>query len=101
MLLKDPKGLSNPSKDKSKEGISLAGISNAALANIATDIGKSIFTKVENRPATKGDIQALLNKNTERYILVKNIPKRFDGASAYFDTESKQVVHLKILPQWK
>lgn len=76
----------------------MAGIGNAALANIATDLAKYIFTREENKPATKGDIQALLNEQPKRrYLPVLNAANRNDGTTAYYDTISKQVVYLKTL----
>ena len=95
------KGLNKPSDLQKKDGITWGGIGNAAIANVATEVGKSIFIKEENKPATKGDIQNLANKIGERYILIKNMDARADGAPAYFDTTLKEIVHLKFLPPWK
>lgn len=94
-------GLKIPAEKPYKEKISMAGIGNAAIANFATDVTKAMFTKEENKPATKGDILNLANKITERYILIKNMDARADGAPAYFDTTSKQIVYHKFLPPWK
>jgi len=46
----------------------LAGIGNATIANLTTDLAKTFFTRKENKPATKGDIQALLNGSKERCL---------------------------------
>lgn len=96
---KSEKGLSLPQdKAENKEKINMAGIGNAAIANIATDLAKNIFTREENKPATKGDIQALMNyQSKERYLPVHNAANRNDGTTAYYDTISKQVVYLKTL----
>ena len=94
-------GLKLPAEKPHKEGLSMAGIGNAAIANVVTEVGKSIFIKEENKPATKGDIQDLANKITGRYIPIKNMQARADGAPAYFDTTLKEIVHLKFLPPWK
>ena len=101
MPAKPENGLKVPKEKPFKEGISMAGIGNATIANVVTEVGKSIFIKEENKPATKGDIQNLANKISERYILIKNMDARADGAPAYFDTTLKEIVHLKFLPPWK
>lgn len=98
---KTENGLKMPLEKPHKEGISMAGIGNAAIANVVTDVGKAIFIKEENKPATKGDIQNLAAKIGQRYILIKNMEARADGAPAYFDTTLKEIVHLKFLPPWK
>ena len=79
----------------------MAGIGNAAIANIVTEVGKSLLTKEENKPVTKADLQKLADKLGQRYILIENMDARADGAPAYFDTTLKQIVHLKFLPPWK
>ena len=101
-------GLSNPSKEKEvtqnselKGTINLAGIGNAAIANIATDGLKKLFTQEVNKPATKGDIKKLIAEFKNRYDLIKNIPVRGDGSRAYFDNETKQIVYLKAKESWK
>ncbi len=95
------KGLAIPEQKKeSDQKINLAGIGNAAIANIATDLAKTIFTRDENKPATKGDIQSLLAKTKGRFFRVANIPVRNDGAFAYYDMELKTVVYLNNLPKW-
>ncbi|WP_178989528.1 hypothetical protein [Winogradskyella schleiferi] len=66
--------------------MSLSGIGNAAVGTLATNIVTNIFTKEENKPATKGDIQKLLGTGLHQDILVKNVPARSDGARAYFNT---------------
>ena len=94
-------GLAIPEQKKeSEQKINLAGIGNAAIANIATDLAKTIFTRDENKPATKGDIQTLLAKTNGRFFRVSNIPIRNDGAIAYYDMELKSIVYLNNLPKW-
>ena len=96
------KGLANPEQKKeSEQKINLAGIGNAAIANIATDFAKTIFTRDENKPATKGDIQAIMNVSQQRYFPVHNAPIGKDGTSAYYDTKTKTVVYLQSSSQWK
>lgn len=96
------KGLSIPQKgNQIHPGINLAGISNAAIANVAVDFAKHIFTRDENKPATKGDLKALLTETQERYLPVTNAPRRNDGTAAFYDTSIKQVVYLKKIPKWQ
>src|SRR5680860_650163 len=90
-----------PELNEKKEGISLAGIGNATIANLTTDLAKTFFTREENKPATKGYIQTLLSKTKERFFRVVNIPVRNDGAVAYYDFELKSVVYLINQPNWK
>lgn len=90
-----------PKEEAQKEGITWGGIGNAAIANIATEIGKSIFINEENKPATKGDIRALINNSNQRYFPVRNAPKLNNETSAYYDTDTKTVVYLKNQSQWK
>ena len=86
----------NPTEiNNKKEGISLAGIGNATIANFTTDLAKTFFTREENKPATKGDIQALLNGSKERYLPVSNLPVRNDGALPFYDTVTKEMIFRK------
>lgn len=96
------KGLSMPQKDNQDQpGISLAGIGNAAIAYVATDLAKSVFIKEDNKPATKGDLRALMNQNNQRFLPVHNAPPRNDGTSAFYDTTTKQVIYRKQTLKWK
>jgi len=82
-----------------KEGISLAGIGNATIANFTTDLAKTLFTREENKPATKGDIQALLNGSKERYLPISNLPIRNDGALPFYDTVTKEMIYRGQFPK--
>ena len=84
-----PTGINVPKK----ESISAIGGDNAALGTLAADDLKPIFTSQENKPATKADLKNLTNKIIKRYHLVKNIPKRSDGALPYFDIENGVMVY--------
>jgi len=99
-LNRTTKGLKVPTEKEPKDGITWGGIGNATIANIATEVGKSLFIKEENKPATKGDIQSLLAKTKGRFFRVSNIPVRNDGAIAYYDMELKSVVYLNNQPKW-
>lgn len=100
--VKKGNGLSNPSatKNQNKEKINMAGIGNAAIANIATDTLKSLFTHEDNKPLTKGDFKKLMAQFKNRYELINNAPMRADGAQAYFDNENKEIVYLKTRTTW-
>ena len=94
-LNRTTKGLKVPTEKEPKDGVTWGGIGNATIANIATEVGKSLFIKEENKPATKGDIQALINVSHERYLPVHNAPKSNNGTSAYYDTKTKTVIYLQ------
>ena len=68
------------------DNMSWSGIGNAAAGTLAINMAAKLFTKEENKPATKGDIQKLLNNGTDKTILIKNMSTRVDGLRAYFDT---------------
>ena len=98
------KSLSLPQKEvvKNEQKINLAGIGNAAIANVVTDLTKSVFTREENKPATKGDLWALMkHQPQQRYLPVHNAPLRNDGTAAFYDTITKQVIYLKQSLKWK
>jgi hypothetical protein len=100
--LKAETGLSNPeSSEKPKsDTVSLAGIGNAAIANVATETLKSIFTSDDNKPLTKGDFKKLMTQFKNRYEKIGNMPKRADGTQAYFDNEARKVIYLKTPSPW-
>ncbi|MTE27554.1 hypothetical protein [Winogradskyella ouciana] len=80
-----------PNPDK----ISVVGVGNAALGALAADGVKSIFTSRKNKPATKGDIDLLIEKLGGRYHLIKNIPPNIHGENAYYDLQEGIFVYLK------
>ena len=87
---------------KNEPKISLAGVGNAAIANVVTDLTKSVFTREENKPATKGDLRALMNQQPQqRYLPVYNAPQRNDDTAAFYDTTTKHLIYLKQLQKWK
>jgi hemolysin activation/secretion protein len=73
--------------------MSFAGVGNSVAGITAVNALTAIFTKEENKPATKKDIQNLANK-IQRYHRVKNMQPNFSGQFPYFDMESKQVVYF-------
>jgi hypothetical protein len=93
------KGLSLPKEEeKNEQKINMAGIGNAAIANVGTELVKNLFMKEENKPATKGDLLGILSKIQSRYLPVKNIPQRSDGAKPFYDTGTETVVYRNQLP---
>ena len=77
------------------EKISMAGIGNAAIANVITDFGKAVLINTENKPATKKDLKEFASALTRRYFPVQNAPIRNDGTKAFYDNKLNIVVYLK------
>jgi len=101
-LQNNKKGLAIPKqKNESVQKINIAGIGNAAIANVATEFAKNIFTKEENKPATKGDLQGMLSKIQLRYMPISNMPNRVDGAKPFYDSGTETVVFRNQLPTLK
>ena len=100
-VIRNGKSLSLPSKEIKKEQsnkiekMSIAGVGNAAAGTLAVNALTSLFTSEANKPATKKDIDNLLNKLKQRYYPILNIPQRQDGAKPYYDIESKHYVYIK------
>ena len=82
----------NQEKPSTINKMSWSGVGNAAVGTLATNIVTNIFTKEENKPATKGDIKKLINKTHQGVILIKNLPPRYDGTRAYFDTAQQILI---------
>jgi hypothetical protein len=61
-------------------------LENAVAGITAVNALTAIFTKEENKPATKKDIQNLAGK-IQRYHPVKNMQPNFSGQLPYFDME--------------
>ncbi|GAB4161053.1 MAG: hypothetical protein Tsb0033_17920 [Winogradskyella sp.] len=78
-----------------KEKISVAGVGNAALGVIAVNTAKSILTPLKNRPATKGDIDLIIEKLGGRYHLVSNMPPNIHGEYPYYDMQQGILVYFK------
>jgi hypothetical protein len=64
--------------------MSFAGVGNAAVGNLAVEAIKSIFISEENKPATKKDIQNLVDK-FQRYRRIHNMQPNCNGQLPYFD----------------
>lgn len=95
------KGLNLPTTDnkntieKKSDTMSWAGVGNAATGALAVNIATSLFTKEENKPATKKDIKEVKNLLMTRYHSIKNVPNRPDGARAFYDLQTQSIVYLK------
>lgn len=77
------------------EKMSWAGFGNAAAGTIAVNLATNIFTKEENKPATKKDLMILENKLKQRYFIVKNLAPKADGSIPYFDIQTNTIVSFK------
>ncbi|MBC7493871.1 MAG: hypothetical protein H7221_02605 [Flavobacterium sp.] len=77
------------------EKMSLVGVANAAAGTVAVNVLTNIFTKEENKPATKKDIDNLLIKLKQRHYPIQNIPQRQDGSRAFYDLQNQIIVYLK------
>lgn len=76
------------------EQMSFAGVGNTVAGVVAVDLAKSLFTREENKPATKKDLKNLLNSLKQRYYPILNMPIRFDGAKPYYDLETNRLVYF-------
>ena len=72
--------------------MSIPGIGNATTGSLLADGLKSVFTPLDKKVATKGDLKDLSNKLIKRYHAVNNIPARNDGALPYFDLETNTII---------
>jgi hypothetical protein len=100
-MLRNPKSTLNKpdlvkeSKVKTKiDQISFAGVGNAAIGTLAVNMVSNLLTSDGNKPATKNDIKNLTSKLTNRYHPINNIPIRYDGAKAFYDSETETYVYL-------
>ena len=76
------------------DSINLPSIGNATLGIAAFEVAKEVFTPIENKPATKKDLQELKNLILGRYLPVKNADKDAYGKMPYYDVETGDVVFL-------
>jgi hemolysin activation/secretion protein len=83
-----------PSEKTSIEKVSIPGVANAAAGTLAANALQSMFTKIENKPATKGDVKKIISELKGRYYLVQNIPISHDGKKPYFDMETNMIVFM-------
>lgn len=83
-----------PSNLNKIEQMSFAGIGNAAVGTLAINTLTNIFTKIENKPATKKDIEDLKKHLTKRYFKVRNMDFNEYGQVPFFDIEKEIIVYL-------
>ncbi|MFC7444783.1 hypothetical protein [Mesoflavibacter profundi] len=74
--------------------MTLAGVGNAAVGSMVAGGLVKLFTNEKNKPATKGDIDLLLQKLGGRYHLVKNLQPNAQGALPYYDLIDGNIVYL-------
>ncbi|GGI56858.1 hypothetical protein [Winogradskyella haliclonae] len=87
--------ISNIPKQEGKVNkMSFPGIANAALGNVAADAIKSILTPDNKKPATKADINDLLERLDIRYHYIKNLPQDDKGRYPFFDLQEGMLVYI-------
>ncbi|WP_375241442.1 hypothetical protein [Polaribacter sp.] len=85
-------GLEKRTKKQTVEALSIAGVGNATIGNLAADAIKSIFVNDDNKPVTKADLKRLSLK-LERFQMIKNMNSNIYGQKAYFDCDLSIVVY--------
>ncbi len=77
-----------------KEGMSLAGMANAAAGAATVEVVKNIFTTQDNKPATKKDIKELKAILTgTRYFPINNFQNDAYGRKPFYDIETGNIVY--------
>ena len=79
-----------------EETVNVAGITNSVIGAGIVEVSKAVFTRSENNPATKKDIQNLLSQVQERYKPIMNMRPNPDGKKPFYDIHLKAVVFLTI-----
>lgn len=75
--------------------MSWSGVGNAAAGTVAVNVLTNIFTKEENKPATKKDTDEIKNLLSLQPHPIKNYPNRFDGARPFYDMTTQSIVYKK------
>jgi hypothetical protein len=75
--------------------MSWAGVGNAVVGTLATNTVTNIFTKEENRPATKKDVREIIAALKQRYFIIKNLKPNTDGSLSYFDIQTSTIIYFK------
>lgn len=78
------------------ETMSWSGVGNAAAGTLAVNMVSGLFTKDENKPATKKDLENLKHTLKANYHPIMNIPCRSDGAKPYYHLKTQSVVYSLI-----
>lgn len=89
------KPIENKVSSQSEKQMSLAGVGNATTGALIADGLKTLLTRVDNRPATKGDLRLLIEKLSGRYHLVKNLSININGEYPYYDLVEQKVVYIR------
>lgn len=89
------KSLASVTEKTKVDKMSFAGVGNSVAGTLAAEGLKTLFTKEENKPATKLDIQKL-EKRFNRYQEIKNMPLNNLGQKAFFDSVLQTVVYRTI-----
>ncbi|MCF1192329.1 hypothetical protein LRR18_12105 [Mangrovimonas sp. AS39] len=82
--------ISNPTK----ESINASGVANAAIGTFTVNTLSNLFTKEENKPATKKDLVEILKALKGRYHIIKNGEPLGDGRKPYYDIVKQELVYL-------
>ena len=85
----------NETSVKAKEQMSMSGVGNAVAGTILANTIKTVFTKENNKVATKDDLKQLTERLLGRYHLVKNMYPNEKGDYPYFDLVENIVVYMK------
>lgn len=86
----------NTTGNSYEEKVNAAGIINSALGTGLANGVQAVFTKSENKPATKKDIENLISKIQERYQPVRNMRPKSDGTLPFYDMVQKTVLYLPV-----
>ncbi|OUR90915.1 hypothetical protein A9Q87_13345 [Flavobacteriales bacterium 34_180_T64] len=85
-----------PAPSKSKvEAMSSAGVGNVVVGTLIADGIKALMAAMKNKPATKGELNELLEKLNNRYHLIKNMAPNLNGEYPYFDLVENVVIYSK------
>jgi len=90
--LKKKKREEKKKEEGRSEGMSLAGIGNAAVGTALTDLAVNVFTPEHNKPATKGDLLDLRN-HVSRYRRIENMKPNLIEQKPYLDLETGIVIY--------
>jgi len=86
----------NTTANSYEDKVNAAGIINSALGTGLANGVQAVFTKAENKPATKKDIENLISKIQERYQPVRNMRPNPDGTMPFYDMVQKTVLYLPV-----
>tara|TARA_Y100000815_G_C13336798_1_gene498154 strand:+ start:975 stop:1394 length:420 start_codon:yes stop_codon:yes gene_type:complete len=76
------------------EKMNLAGIGNAAAGSLIADGVKSLFTKEDDKPVTKGEFKKLIESLGYRYLPIKNRLPNAYGKLPYYDIMTNEIVFI-------